>query len=113
MDENRKEQITIDDFGKIEMRVGKIIACEAVKKSKLLHETVKVGSRTLSVLSGIANHYTPEEMVGKKVIVVCNLPPREMKGILSEGMLVCAEAHDGTLSIVSPEKDLPDGSILA
>lgn len=113
VDENRKEQITIDDFGKIEMRVGKIIACEAVKKSKLLHETVKVGSRTLSVLSGIANHYTPEEMVGKKVIVVCNLPPREMKGILSEGMLVCAEAHDGTLSIVSPEKDLPDGSILA
>ncbi|MDE5721326.1 MAG: methionine--tRNA ligase [Clostridia bacterium] len=113
VDENKKELITIDDFAKIEMRVGKIIACEAVKKSKLLHETIKVGSRTLSVLSGIANYYTPEEMVGKKVIVVCNLPPREMKGILSEGMIVCAEAPDGALSIVSPEKDLPDGSILA
>ena len=113
VDESKKEQITIDDFAKIEMRVGKIIACEAVKKSKLLHETIKVGSRTLSVLSGIANYYTPEEMVGKKVIVVCNLPPREMKGILSEGMIVCAEAPDGTLSLVSPEKDLPDGSILA
>ncbi|MDE6598060.1 MAG: methionine--tRNA ligase [Clostridia bacterium] len=113
VDENEKEKITIDDFAKVEMRVGKIIACEAVKKSKLLHETIKVGSKTLSVLSGIANHYTPEEMVGKMVIVVCNLPPREMKGILSEGMIVCAEAPDGTLSIVSPEKDVPDGSLLS
>ena len=108
-----KAQITIDDFAKIELRVGKVIACEAVKKSKLLHETIKVGDKTLSVLSGIANHYTAEDMVGKKVIVVCNLPPREMKGIMSEGMIVCAEAPDGTLSIVSPEKDLPDGSVLS
>ena len=108
-----KEKITIDDFAKIEMRVGKIIACEPVKKSKLLHETVKVGNKTLSVLSGIAHHYTAEEMVGKRVIVVCNLPPREMKGILSEGMIVCAEAPDGTLSLVSPEKDIPDGSLLS
>ena len=108
-----KEKITIDDFAKIEMRVGKVIACEPVKKSKLLHETIKVGNKTLSVLSGIANHYTAEEMVGKRVIVVCNLPPREMKGILSEGMIVCAEAPDGTLSIVSPEKDIPDGSLLS
>ena len=113
VEEEYKEPITIDDFAKIEMRVGKVIACEAVKKSKLLHETVKVGNRTLSILSGIAKHYTPEEMVGKKVIVVTNLPPREMKGILSEGMIVCAEAPDGTLSIVSPEKDLPDGSLLS
>ncbi len=111
--EEKKEEITIDDFGKIEMRVGKVIACEAVKKSKLLHETIKVGSRTLSVLSGIAKYYTAEEMVGKKVIVVCNLPPREMKGILSEGMVVCAEAPGGTLSLVAPEKDLPDGSLLS
>lgn len=111
--EEKKEEITIDDFGKIEMRVGKVIACEAVKKSKLLHETIKVGSRTLSVLSGIAKYYTAEEMVGKKVIVVCNRPPREMKGILSEGMVVCAEAPDGTLSLVAPEKDLPDGSLLS
>ena len=112
-DEDRKAEITIDDFAKVEMRVGKVIACEAVKKSKLLHETIKVGSRTLSVLSGIAKHYEPEELIGKKVIVVCNLPPREMKGIMSEGMIVCAEAPDGTLSIVSPEKDLPDGSLLS
>lgn len=109
----KKEEITIDDFAKVEMRVGKVIACEAVKKSKLLHETVKVGDRTLSILSGIAKHYTAEEMIGKKVIVVTNLPPREMKGILSEGMIVCAEAPDGTLSVVSPEKDVPDGSLLS
>lgn len=111
--EEVKEQITIDDFAKVEMRVGTVIACEAVKKSKLLHETVKVGNKTLSILSGIAKHYSPEEMVGKKVIVVTNLPPREMKGLLSEGMLVCAEAPDGTLSLVSPEKDVPDGSLLS
>lgn len=109
----QRAPITIDDFAKVEMRVGSVIACEAVKKSKLLHETVKVGSKTLSILSGIAKHYTPEEMVGKKVIVVTNLPPREMKGIMSEGMIVCAEAPDGTLSIVSPEKDIPDGSLLS
>ena len=108
-----KAQITIDDFSKIEMRVGTVVACEAVKKSKLLHETITVGGKTLSVLSGIAKHYTPEEMVGKRVIVVCNLPPREMKGLKSEGMIVCAEAPDGTLSIVTPEKNLPDGSLLS
>ena len=108
-----KAQITIDDFSKIEMRVGTVVACEAVKKSKLLHETIALGGKTLSVLSGIAKHYTPEEMVGKRVIVVCNLPPREMKGLKSEGMIVCAEAPDGTLSIVSPEKNLPDGSLLS
>lgn len=108
-----KENITIDDFAKVEMRVGTVVACEAVKKSKLLHETVSVGNRRLSILSGIAKFYTPEEMVGKRVIVVCNLPPREMKGLLSEGMIVCAEAPDGTLSLVAPEKDVPDGSLLA
>lgn len=105
--------ITIDDFSKVRLQVGLVTACEAVKKSKLLHETVKVGNKTLSILSGIAKHYTPEEMVGKKVIVVTNLPPREMKGIKSEGMIVCAEGPDGTLSIVTPEKDIPDGSILS
>ena len=112
-EEETVEQITIDDFAKVRMQVGLVTACEAVKKSKLLHETVKVGGKTLSILSGIGKHYTAEEMVGKKVIVVTNLPPREMKGILSEGMIVCAEGPDGTLSIVSPEKDLPDGSILS
>ena len=113
VEEGKREPITIDDFAKVEMRVGTVIACEAVKKSKLLHETVKVGGRTLSILSGIAKHYTAEEMVGKKVIVVTNLPPREMKGIMSEGMIVCAESPDGTLSIVNPEKDIPDGSLLS
>ena len=113
VDENKKQEITIDDFGKIEMRVGTVVECEAVKKSKLLHETVSLGNRRISVLSGIAKHYTAEEMVGKRVIVVCNLPPREMKGLLSEGMIVCAEAPDGTLSVVSPEKDIPDGSLLS
>lgn len=108
-----KTLITIDDFAKVQMKVGTVIACEPVKKSKLLHETVKVGDKTLSILSGIAKHYTPEEMIGKKVVVVTNLPPREMKGMVSEGMIVCAEAPDGTLSLVSPEKDLPDGSELS
>lgn len=106
-------QITIDDFAKVEMRVGTVVACEAVKKSKLLHETVSIGSKTLSVLSGIAHDYTPEEMVGKRVIVVTNLPPRTMKGLLSEGMIVCAQAPDGKLSVVSPERDVPDGSLLS
>ena len=111
--EEEVEKITIDDFAKVKMQVGLVVACEAVKKSKLLHETVKVGDKTLSVLSGIGHHYTAEEMVGKKVVVVTNLPPREMKGFVSEGMIVCAEAPDGTLSIVSPEKDVPDGSVLS
>lgn len=112
-EEEPAPQITIDDFAKVQMKVGTVIACEPVKKSKLLHETVRVGNKTLSILSGIAKHYTAEEMVGKKVVVVTNLPPREMKGILSEGMIVCAEAPDGTLSLVSPEKDIPDGSSLS
>ena len=112
-EEELKSPITIDDFAKVDLRVGTVVACEAVKKSKLLHETIKVGNRTISVLSGIAKHYTPEEMVGKKVIVVVNLPPREMKGIMSEGMIVCAEGPDGTLSVISPEKDIPDGSPLS
>jgi methionyl-tRNA synthetase len=113
VEEKKVETITIDDFAKVQMKVGTVIACEAVKKSKLLHETVRVGDKTLSILSGIAKYYTAEEMVGKKVIVVTNLPPREMKGIMSEGMIICAEGPDGTLSLVSPEKDVPDGSTLA
>lgn len=112
-EEQQVDLISIDDFAKVRMQVGTVIACEPVKKSKLLHETVKVGNKTLSILSGIAKHYTAEEMVGKKVIVVTNLPPREMKGIKSEGMIVCTEAPDGTLSIISPEKDIPDGSLLS
>lgn len=114
--ENKAEEvppITIDDFAKVRMQVGTVVACEPVKKSKLLHETVDIGGKTISVLSGIAKHYTAEEMVGKKVVVVTNLPPREMKGLKSEGMIVCAEAPDGTLSLVCPEKDVPSGSVLS
>ena len=105
--------ITIDDFAKVRMQVGTVVACEAVKKSRLLHETVSIGDKTISVLSGIAGYYTAEEMVGKRVIVVTNLPPRQMKGLVSEGMIICAEAPDGTLSLVCPEKNLPDGSVLS
>ncbi|MDE7265240.1 MAG: hypothetical protein K2N52_03080 [Clostridia bacterium] len=113
VEEKAKEIITIDDFAKVEMRVGTVIECEPVKKSRLLHETVSIGAKNISVLSGIAEHYTADEMVGKRVIVVTNLPPREMKGILSEGMIICAQSPEGKLSIVSPEKDLPDGSLLS
>lgn len=113
VESEEKQMITIDDFAKIEMRTGTVIACEPVKKSKLLHETVCVGDKTLSILSGIANYYIAEEMVGKKVVVVTNLPPREMKGIVSEGMIVCATSPDGKLCLISPEKDLPDGSLLS
>lgn len=112
-EEEKVEQITIDDFAKVQMKIGKIVACEPVKKSKLLHETIDIGGKTISVLSGIAQHYTAEEMVGKKVVVVTNLPPREMKGYVSEGMIICAEAPDGTLSLVVPEKDVPEGSSLS
>ncbi len=102
--------ITIDDFAKVQMKVGLILDCEAVPKSKLLHSTIRVGSKTISVLSGIAKAYAPEQMKGKKVVVVTNLPPREMKGFVSEGMIICAEDSMGNLSLLSPEKDLPDGS---
>lgn len=106
--------ITIDDFAKVQMKVGLVVECEAVPKSKLLHSKVKVGNKFLSILSGIAKQYTPEEMVGKKVVVVTNLPPREMKGLLSEGMIICAEDEGGNLSLLTPEKQyMPDGSSIS
>ena len=104
------EPISIDDFARVQMKVGTVIKCESVPKSKLLHSTVKVGTKTLSILSGIAKYYTPEEMVGKQVVVVTNLPPREMKGMLSEGMIICAEDEIGNVVLVSPEKTIADGS---
>ncbi|MBQ8319637.1 MAG: methionine--tRNA ligase [Clostridia bacterium] len=98
-------EISIDDFAKVQLRVGEIVACEKVpKSSKLLHETVKFGEETRSVVSGIAKHYTPEEMVGKKVVFVTNLTPVKICGVLSEGMILAAEDEDGTLSLVVPEK---------
>jgi len=109
----KAEEITIDDFAKVQMKVGLVLECENVPKSKLLHSTVRVGTKTLSILSGIAKQYTPAQMVGKKVIVVTNLPPREMKGLLSEGMIICAEDESGNLSIISPEKNMPDGSSIS
>jgi methionyl-tRNA synthetase len=106
-------EISIDDFFKVQLRVGEIIACEKVpKSSKLLHETVKFGDEIRSVVSGIAKHYTPEEMVGKKVVFVTNLAPRKVCGIMSEGMILAAEDETGTLSLVSPEKDIASGTRL-
>ena len=95
----------------MQLKVGIVVDCEAVPKSKLLHSTVRVGSKTLSILSGIGKVYSPEQMKGKKVVVVTNLPPREMKGFMSEGMIVCAEDEIGNISLLSPEKDIiADGS---
>ena len=106
MEENKTPEITIDDFAKVELRVGEIIACEKVpKSSKLLHETVKFGNEIRSIVSGIAKHYTPEEMVGKKVVFVTNLPPRTVCGVLSEGMILAAEDEDGKLALVVSDKD--------
>lgn len=104
------ELINIDDFAKVQLKVGKVINCEAVPKSKLLHSTVKVGNKNFSILSGIGKVYSPEEMVGKNVVLVTNLPPREMKGVVSEGMIICAEDDKGNLSLISPEKPIADGS---
>ena len=113
-EEEKVETITIDDFAKVQLRVGEIIACEKVpKSSKLLHETVKFGDEIRSVVSGIAKHYTPEEMVGKKVVFVTNLAPRTVCGVLSEGMILAAEDEDGTLSLVCPDKaDIKSGASL-
>ena len=110
----KKPMITIDDFAKVELKVGEIIACEKVpKSSKLLHETVKFGDEIRSVVSGIAKHYTPEEMVGKKVVFVTNLEPRTVCGVLSEGMILAAEDETGKLALVVSDKDdLNSGALI-
>ena len=106
-----KEEITFEEFGKMQFQVGEIIACEAVKKSKkLLCSQVKVGSQVKQIVSGIKAHYTPEEMVGKKVMVLVNLKPAKLAGVLSEGMLLCAEDADGNLALMTPEKEMPAGA---
>ncbi len=106
-----KPEITFDDFSKLQFQVGEIIACEPVKKSKkLLCSQVKIGSQVKQIVSGIKAHYTPEEMVGKKVMVVVNLKPAKLAGVLSEGMLLCAEDADGNLSLMVPEKNMPSGA---
>ena len=106
-----KPEITFDDFAKLQFQVGEVIACEAVKKSKkLLCSQVKIGSQVRQIVSGIKAYYTPEEMVGKKVMVVTNLKPAKLAGILSEGMILCAEDAEGNVCVVSPEKNMPAGS---
>ena len=106
-----KEEITFDDFGRLQFQVGEIIACEAVKKSKkLLCSQVRIGSQVKQIVSGIKAHYTPEEMVGKKVMVLVNLKPATLAGVKSEGMLLCAEDADGNLALVVPEKAMPAGA---
>ena len=111
IDLEAKPEITYDDFAKLQFQIGEIIACEAVPKSKkLLCYQVRVGSRVRQILSGIKANYTPEEMVGKKVMVVTNLKPAKLAGMLSEGMLLCAEDSEGNLALMRPEKDMPSGA---
>ncbi len=112
-EEEKMPEITIDDFAKVQLRVGEIIACEKVEKSsKLLHETVKFGNETRSIVSGIAKHYKPEELVGKKVVFVTNLAPRKVCGIMSEGMILGAEDEHGNFSLITPDKDVDSGATL-
>ena len=111
IDIEAKPEITYDDFAKLQFQIGEIIACEEVKKSKkLLCSQVKIGSQVKQIVSGIKAHYTPEQMVGKKVMVVVNLKPATLAGILSEGMLLCAEDAEGNLSLMIPEKPMPAGA---
>ena len=111
IDIEAKQEITYDDFAKLQFQVGEIIACEAVAKSKkLLCSQVRIGSQVKQIVSGIKAHYTPEEMVGKKVMVVVNLKPAKLAGVLSEGMLLCAEDAEGNLSLMVPEKTMPAGA---
>ena len=111
IDIEAKEEITFDDFMKMQFQVGEIIACEEVKKSKkLLCSQVKIGSQVKQIVSGIKGHYTAEEMVGKKVMVLVNLKPAKLAGVLSEGMLLCAEDAEGNLALMTPEKTMPAGA---
>ena len=111
IDIESKAEITYDDFAKLQFQVGEIIACEEVKKSKkLLCSQVRIGSQVKQIVSGIKAHYTPEQMVSKKVMVVVNLKPAKLAGILSEGMLLCAEDEQGNLALMVPDKDMPAGA---
>ena len=111
IDVEPKAEIEYDDFMKMQFQVGEIISCEAVPKSKkLLCSQVRIGSQVKQIVSGIRKHYSPEEMVGKKVMVLVNLKPAKLAGVLSEGMLLCAENAEGELALVAPEKDMPSGA---
>ena len=111
VDIEAKPEITFDDFMKMQFQVGEIVSCEAVPKSKkLLCSQVRVGSQMKQIVSGIRKYYTPEEMVGKKVMVLVNLKPAKLAGVLSEGMLLCAEDAEGNLALMTPEKAMPAGA---
>lgn len=111
IDIEAKPEISYDDFMKMQFQVGEIISCQAVEKSKkLLCSQVRVGSQVKQIVSGIRKYYTPEEMVGKKVMVLVNLKPAKLAGVLSEGMLLCAEDAEGNLALVTPEKPMPTGA---
>ena len=111
IDIEAKVEIEYDDFAKMQFQVGEIIACEEVPKSKkLLCSQVKIGSQVKQIVSGIKAHYTPEQMVGKKVMVLVNLKPAKLAGVLSEGMLLCAEDAEGNLALMTPEKEMPAGA---
>ncbi len=111
IDIDAKPEITFDEFGAMQFQVGEIIACEEVPKSKkLLCSQVKIGSQTRQIVSGIKKYYSPEEMVGKKVMVLVNLKPAKLAGVLSEGMLLCAEDAEGNLALMTPEKPMPSGA---
>ena len=111
MDVEAKEEITFDDFEKLQFQVGEIVKCEAVAKSKkLLCSQVRIGNQTKQIVSGIRKYYSPEEMVGKKVMVLVNLKPAKLAGVLSEGMLLCAEDAEGNLALLTPEKPMPAGA---
>ena len=111
IDIEAKDEIEFGDFMKMQFQVGKVISCEAVKGSKkLLCSQVKIGSQTKQIVSGIRKYYSPEEMVGKKVMVLVNLKPAKLAGVLSEGMLLCAEDAEGNLALMTPEKPMPSGA---
>lgn len=111
IDIEKKPEITIDDFDKVQLQIGEIIACEEVKKSKkLLCSQVKIGSEVKQIVSGIKAYYKPEEMLGKKVVVVTNLKPAKLAGIESQGMILCAEDDQGNLALMTAEKDMPHGA---
>jgi methionyl-tRNA synthetase len=115
--EQKKEEkpmINIEDFAKVELKVAIVTACEKVEKSKkLLKLTVKLGDEQRTVVSGIANAYTPEQLIGKKLVMVTNLKPAKLCGIMSEGMILCAENPDGQLSFLTPERETEDGSTIS
>ncbi len=112
-DHAKKEPIDIEEFAKVELRIAKVIACEKVEKSKkLLKLTVQLGEETRTVVSGIALYYTPEQLIGKKLAMITNLKPAKLCGIVSEGMIVCAEDENGNIAYLTPEKDIVDGSMI-